>query len=398
MFARRQSALAASAGAAPEERRARFTPRAILASLKKPPVAVALAALLFLGAGAGLVAVIGDPRAGMPSGRAGVDRPEPERQPALTGAEVFGVDTMGLYQDLTAPGADDAPGGEAIITLPGGGDVLTGPVVRRVSSDPLPPAPIAGLSQAGPSGPLPVIAPDGSNSFEAYRRPFQPDGRPRLALIVGGLGLNPQTTRAAIEGLPAEVTLSFVPYAEGLQGWIDLARANGHEVMLELPMEPEDYPQNDTGPYTLLANADVDELDRRLNWLLGRATGYFGVSNYYGSVFIGSDSSMTAFMTRLRSRGLAFIDDGQARRRQGAFARASADRVIDQEPNAASILEALNALEVAARADGQAMGTGVVLPVTIATTARWLQGLNDRGIQLAPASSMAARSGVRRAA
>lgn len=396
MFARRQSALATNAGTPPEAR-PKLNARALLAQLKKPPVAVGAAAVAFIGAAGLLIAVIGDPRAGTPTGRAEVNRPAPIERPPISGAEVFGVDTLGAYQDLTAPGAPDAPGGEAVITLPGSGQVLSGPVVRQAPAAPLAAAPIAGLSQPGPSGPLPVIASDGRTPFQAYARPFSPDGRPRVALIVGGLGLNGPATRAAIEALPPEVTLSFVPYAEGLQGWIDLARADGHEVLLELPMEPEDYPQNDTGPYTLLAGADVDELDRRMNWLLGRASGYFGVTNYFGSAFIASDSGMTPFMQRLRSRGLAFIDDGQARSRQGAYARASANRVIDEAQDAASILAALNGLEAAARSNGQALGSGYGFPVTVATSVRWIQGLNERGIQLAPASAVAARSGVRRA-
>jgi polysaccharide deacetylase 2 family uncharacterized protein YibQ len=396
MFARRQSALAATAGT-PPERRPALNARAILAVLKKPQVAVIAAALVFVGAAATLVTIIGDPRAGTPVGRAEVERVQAPERPAITGAEVFGVDTLGAYQDLTDPAGADAPGGEAVITLPGSGQVLTGPVVRQPPAAPLVAAPIAGLSQPGPSGPLPVISSDGRTPFQAYARPFTPDGRPRVALIVGGLGLNGPATRAAIESLPPEVTLSFSAYAEGLQGWIDLARADGHEVLLELPMEPSDYPDNDTGPYTLLAGADIDELDRRMDWLLGRATGYYGVSNYFGAAFFASDASMTPFMQRLRSRGLAFIDDGQARNRQGAYARASANRVIDEDPSPAAILAALNGLEAAARANGQAMGTGLLFPSTVATAVRWIQGLNERGIQLAPASSMAARSGVRRA-
>ena len=117
MFARRQSALAAAAGAPPPAREPRFTPRAILNVLKKPPVAVACAGLLFLGAGAAFVAVLGDPRAGIPSARAGVDRPDAPERPALTGAEVFGVDTLGVYQDLTAPGDADATGGDSSCQL-----------------------------------------------------------------------------------------------------------------------------------------------------------------------------------------------------------------------------------------------------------------------------------------
>ena len=110
---------------------------------------------------------------------------------------------------------------------------------------PLPASPIAGFFAPGPAGPLPIIAPDGRTPFEAYRRPFVPDNRPKVALVIGGLGLNSRATQTAIEALPAEVTLSFSPYADGLQGWIDRARAAGHEVLLEIPMEPVDFPDNE---------------------------------------------------------------------------------------------------------------------------------------------------------
>jgi hypothetical protein len=212
-------------------------------------------------------------------------------------------------------------------------------------------------------------------------------------VVVGGLGLNAVTTRAAIERLPAEVTLSFVPYAEGLQGWIDLARAQGHEVMIEMPMEPTGYPSNDPGPYTLLASADAADVTAKMNWLLSRATGYFAVTNYLGDRFMTSDEGMNTFMSMLRARGVAFIDDGSMSRKPGAWARASANRVIDEEQSPAAIVGQLNALEALAKARGQAMGTGFSYPVTVEAVARWTAGLEARGLQLAPASAMASRPG-----
>src|SRR5690606_29180699 len=165
----------------------------------------------------------------------------------------------------------------------------------------LPPAPIAGLSAPSPGGPLPVIAPDGRTPAEAYARPFVSDGRPKIALVIGGLGLNSRATREAIENLPPQITLSFVPYSEGLQGWIDLARAHGHEVLLEAPMEPVGYPDNDPGPYTLMADAAPQETVRKLEWVLSRATGYFGLTNYLGSRFVTSDAAMSTFAGALKA-------------------------------------------------------------------------------------------------
>lgn len=396
MFAKRQSVLAATAGAPPARRSMAEAFAPVLRVLKKPPVAVAAAGLLLLGAAALFVTVLGDPRAGAPSARVDLKRPQAVEAPIPTGLEAFSVDGSDIYADLTAAGGDPALMGQAVITLPdgavvaGSGAPVTAP---RVAAQPLPAAPIAGLSQPGPDGPLPRIAPDGRVPAQAYARPFVANGKPRVALIVGGLGLNPDTTRAAIERLPAEVTLSFVPYAQGLQAWIDMARAQGHEVMLEMPMEPTGYPANDPGPYTLLANADAADVQAKMNWLLSRATGYFGVTNYLGDRFLTSDEGMTAFMTVLRQRGVAFLDDGSMSRRPGAWARASANRIVDEEQSPTAIMGQLNALEALAKARGQALGTGFSYPVTVEAAARWTAGLEARGLQLAPASALANRPG-----
>ena len=395
MFAKRQSALAASAGTAP---RAKDGPslKPVVDALKKPPVAAGLAGLLLLSTSALFLTVLGDPKAGTPSAHVALEREAAAAQaPAPTGFEAFSMGAMGLYQNL-AGGADPAAGGDAVITLPDGGSVsgqgapITAPVH---AASPLAKAPIAGLSQPGSNGPLPMIAPDGRVPAQAYARPFRPNGKPRVSLIVGGLGLNAVTTRAAIERLPPEVTLSFVPYADNLQGWIDQARAQGHEVMLEMPMEPTGYPDNDPGPYTLLADGGADDVTAKMDWLLSRATGYFGVTNYLGDRFAGSDTGMNAFLSVLRQRGVAFLDDGSFQRRPGAWARASADRVIDRTQSPAAIVAALNGLEAQAKLRGSALGAGFSYPVTVEAAARWTAGLEQRGLQLAPASSMSMRPG-----
>jgi polysaccharide deacetylase 2 family uncharacterized protein YibQ len=238
---------------------------------------------------------------------------------------------------------------------------------------------------------LPVIGPDGRAPFQAYARPSTSLGKPRVALIIGGLGLNAKTTREAIAGLPPEVTLSFVPYSDGLQGWIDMARAAGHEVLLEAPMEPKDYPDNDPGPYTLMADGQPQETTQRLQWLLSRATGYFGVTNYLGSKFVNSPSAMNTFENELKQRGLAFIDDGSASKVGGGLPRASADRIVDDQLDGGAIDAQLAALETQATRNGQALGSGFAYPVTVQEATRWAAGLGPKNIQLVPASAIALR-------
>jgi polysaccharide deacetylase 2 family uncharacterized protein YibQ len=402
MFAKRQAAFAGTP--APAARPSAGAGAVGFARLiARPEVGGAAALALFVMAGGGLLLIAGDPFAGAPSVRVPLDRPKPAAQPIGpdAGMQAFTVDSLGLNQDVSQPGYEgvDAPPieGTATITLPDGAGSqaplapAAAPLPKRPPAAPLTAAPIAAVNQQSPLGPLPVIAPDGRTPFQLYARPFVSNGKPKVALVVGGLGLNPTSTRAAIERLPAEVTLSFVPYAQGLQGWIDLARANGHEVLLEAPMEPADYPDNDPGPQTLLADAPPAETVKKLDWLLSRASGYFGVSNYLGQRFVTSDAGMGAFLGALKTRGLAFIDDGSARKRAGAQARASADSVVDEQLSPEAITRQFDALEVTAHTRGSALGSGFAYPVTVEIAARWAAGLPARGLQLAPASALARR-------
>lgn len=273
------------------------------------------------------------------------------------------------------------------------------PQIETVSADMssgLPRAPLPGLTEWSSQGKLPIIAEDGRTSFQAYRRPFSnPAGRPSISIVVGGLGLNSRVTEAAIDELPPEITLSFVPYSRGLQAWVDKARAAGHEVLIELPMEPYDYPNNDTGPYTLLTTANTSENMRRVEWLLTRATGYFGVTNYQGAKFATDSRAIAPVFDELKSRGLAFIHDGSAPRsvfestaQSSELPFAEAARVIDSEPSGSAIDEQLLHLEAIALQRGYALGTGFAFPITIDQLRDWSATLSSKGYVLAPASAL----------
>jgi polysaccharide deacetylase 2 family uncharacterized protein YibQ len=270
---------------------------------------------------------------------------------------------------------------QSTVTEPGRGPSLS-------SAGALAPAPIAGLTGPGPGGLLPIIAADGRASWKAYARPFADDGRPKIALVIGGLGLDPGETQKAIDALPPEVTLSFSPYAENLQVQIDRARAAGHEVMVELPMEPLDYPDNDPGPYTLLSSAQPGEIQSKLDWLMSRATGYFAVTNAFGSRFLGQDKAMAPVIQALRQRGVGFIDDGQAAARGGGLHRASLGPKIDADLDSAAIDNQLLSLEAVALQSGAALGTGSAYPLTVAQVQQWAVAVRDRGYALAPASAL----------
>lgn len=263
-------------------------------------------------------------------------------------------------------------------------------------------APDPALVQQGPSGPLPVIAPDGRQAWQVYARPFdETEKRPRIALIVGDLGLSAAATTAAIQRLPAPVTLAFAPYAHNLNDWIAQARAAGHEVMLQLPMEPLDYPTSDPGPQALLTSLDAAGNLQRLEWVLSRVAGYVGVTNYMGSKFTTSPDNLRPVLTALKGRGLLFLDSRSSQRSVAAklakelgMPVAVNNRFVDNEASRAAIDARLDELERIAKATGIAVGIGYPYPVTIERIGAWAQGLPGRGLALAPVSAVVNRQAV----
>ena len=307
------------------------------------------------------------------------------------------------------------PEGVEEAQLAGIEDRFTTPPAQATGSDPadaearhaarpdpaqaLAPAPLPGLSENGPNGLLPVIPPNGLRASRAYARPFHGDpSAPTIAVVIGGLGLNSAVTQSAIDELPPEIALSFAPYTRDLQTWVNRARAAGHEVLIEAPMEPFDYPNNDPGPQTLLADATAGENRARLEWVLGRTTGYFAVSNYLGARFSASEPAMTQLLQNLEDRGVAFLHDGAGRRtvietaaRSTNVQYAIADRVLDEDPSPNAIDDHLLTLEALALQNGAALGAGFSYPTTVNHVRDWARTLDMRGYQLAPPSAVMAR-------
>jgi uncharacterized protein len=248
-------------------------------------------------------------------------------------------------------------------------------------------------------GPLPRIADDGTTPMRAYAPPAISDGRPRIAIIITGLGISATATQTAIDGLPAGVTLAFAPYAGDVQRWAGEARRMGHEVLLEVPMEPYDFPDSDPGPHTLRSGTAEDSNTERLVWALTRFSGYAGVTNLSGGRFLSDAGSLEPMMTYLARRGLLFYDNGLAAHSAGpdvasrtGTAFAQADSTIDKIQTAMEIDRRLSSLETIARTRGTASGSGFLHPVTIERVKSWAAGLGGRGFVLVPASAIVSQS------
>jgi len=261
----------------------------------------------------------------------------------------------------------------------------------------LPQSPLAGLHERTSVGRLPVVSEAGMEIADAYARPFYArSGQPSVSLVLGGLGINYTHTKSAIDELPPEVTLSFAPHARGLQTWIRRAREAGHEVLIELPLEPHTHGRVRPHANMLSAGLDTGANTNNLEKILALGHGYFGVINYQGDKFAADSEAAAAMFAALKARGVAFIDDGslpptstlESAAVETGARYAKADFVIDARMEADAMQSQLLALEAAAHENGGALGTAIGYPLTIDVIKDWTDTLAAKGIVLAPASAM----------
>jgi len=246
------------------------------------------------------------------------------------------------------------------------------------------------------------VASDGLKPFTVYAADAdraRAARMPVVAIVVGGLGIGAAKTADAIMKLPPAVTLAFTPYGADPTKLAERARAQRHEILLQIPMEPFDYPDNDPGPQTLLTTLAPEQNLDRLYWHLSRFQGYAGIANFMGARFVVTDAAMQPLVREAAKRGLGYFDDGQAPRSVApALAAAQGmpfakgDFSIDAVPTAVEIDRVLAKLEGLARERGVAVGTASALPISIERISVWIKALESHGIMLVPLTTAMLKS------
>lgn len=274
-----------------------------------------------------------------------------------------------------------------------------GPVIigANTTQDPrLAGQPNEDLLERTSEGDLPTVSSTGLRPFDFYARPWSGARGTRIAIVIGGIGLSQTGSQKAIRDLPEDITLAFAATGNSLQRWMQEARRKGHEIVLQVPMEPFDYPANNPGRGTLLVEKDGAGNLANLHRAMAEITNYTGIMNYMGARFLADDKALDPVMRDIGKRGLMFLDDGStARSLSGDFAKAVgfphafADVVIDGQVDRPAILAKLDELERIARRNGQAIGVGAAFDETIAAVAEWRNEAVARGIEFVGVSALA---------
>jgi polysaccharide deacetylase 2 family uncharacterized protein YibQ len=341
---------------------------------------------LFLLGFVGFAVFNDNPLGGEPVARIALNPPKPAEEKTATAPPVE------IKHGAEAAKAPPSTGQKTITIIDGSSGARRDVVVSGDSADnaagaDAPPAMMTGINQKllekSRYGMVPIAA-DGLKSVTAYAAGTDADRAkamkmPSIAIVIGGLGVGAAKTTDAIMKLPAAVTLGFTPYGSDPGKLVERARAQRHEVLLQIPMEPFDYPDNDPGPQTLLATATSEQNLDRMLWHMSRFQGYVGVANFMGARFVAADGATPRSVA-------AAVAEGQAM----PFARA--DLSIDVVPTSADIDRALAKLESVAKERGVAVGVASALPISIERIVAWAKALEGRGMMLVPLTTAMLKS------
>jgi uncharacterized protein len=296
---------------------------------------------------------------------------------------------------MTVTIIDGKTGAKQEVTIPSRAGAAT---AATTATGPTGPGLYQKLFETTAYGLIPKIAADGTRPADAFAQPAHPlagkPNAPRIAIIVGGMGANRAITTDALGGkLPAAVTLGFMPNGNDAAALGAKARAGGHELLLQVPMEAADDADHDPDAPTLLTSLPPEQNIDRLHRAMARLQGYVGIINVQGARFTATEGALAPILSETGKRGLVYVDDGSnpasvAGRLAAAdnvpFARAEV--IIDSAAAPGDIDRALGRLEVAARAHGVATLFASARPAAIDRIAQWAKTASDRGFLLVPIS------------
>ncbi|MBM3550030.1 MAG: divergent polysaccharide deacetylase family protein [Alphaproteobacteria bacterium] len=363
------------------------------------PGLVATVSVLVIGASVAITISVGPTRPGL--------YVETTEEPAVI-AQAFGI-PVGTGEPLpyrpSSQGPYNWPG------APPPPDLRLPPPPTPATPEPSPPPQIASLRASLPALPPPRVMPlpralpplrvsplPGETSDEpawiANAQPTAPpDGRPEIAVIIDDAGVDRVHTGVAIR-LKGPLTISFLPYASDVASQMRAAKANRHEVMLHVPMEPHG-PFAEPEPYLLRARLGNAEIQRRLARYIDAMPGIVGINNHMGSLFTSDPHALAPVMEELVHRGLLFVDSRTSARslaQESAQAHglpnAGRDVFLDHYEGQAEVRKRLLETERVARKQGYAIAIGHPRVATLAELAIWLDEVESKGYRLVPVSAI----------
>ncbi len=213
---------------------------------------------------------------------------------------------------------------------------------------------------------------------------------PQLAIVIDDLGRSLKSA-ADFAALDIPLTFAVFPKLPESRAVAEYFTSQQRDILLHMPMEPRDYPDQDPGPGAVFMVMNDHELRRIFCDDIESVPGIIGVNNHMGSRLTADPQKMAQIMAILRGRDLFFLD---SRTIADSVAYKSAVKVgipalqrdvfLDNDRNIDNILEQFRVLIEIARVKGEAIGIGHPYPETLQALSRVAEIAESAGVEIVP--------------
>ena len=198
----------------------------------------------------------------------------------------------------------------------------------------------------------------------------------KVSVVINNVGINALNTDLIIERMPANVSLSFSPYATGLSEKVKKAREKGHETYLDVILPSRDFAITDSGPQALDFNQDVAKNIKIIKESLAKNIAVGGITLRDGVDDAEYNSYFLSIMDLLEHRGLILLDATHGlnigSNNVKGLDRVRADVVIDGDFDRDHIRKKLQQAERRAFKNGNVVIVLEPKPVAVLAVAEWL--------------------------
>lgn len=219
----------------------------------------------------------------------------------------------------------------------------------------------------------------------------------RIAIVLDDFGYLSWNDRLIERfcALPQSLTLAILPNEGKVKDIVDLVQRHDHEVLIHLPMEPENYPEKNPGEDAIFTTQDNATIRQLVRAAIRRIPGAVGLNNHMGSKATADVRVMEQVLTEVKKNKLLFLDS-RTTAASVAYGTALAlnipalqrDLFIDTVDETAAIEARLWELAELAAAQGQAIGIGHDREHTLLALESILPRLETRGFLFVPLSQL----------
>ncbi len=136
-----------------------------------------------------------------------------------------------------------------------------------------------------------------------------PVEKPKVSIFITELGENYQKSYNDIFKIVHPINYAVLPDRKYTKKYIELITKAGYELIINIPMEPIDYPMTNPGKNSIFVKMNQHEINNMMDSFIKDFPNAKGALNYLGSLVTTDEEISKIFLKKLKEKNLYFVDN-----------------------------------------------------------------------------------------